>query len=110
MGLARAFDGQTAALVQEDASQDFTEALTLETWLRLDAFPAVRAGVFDNPSQYGLFLMANGAVLCCTSSSGNCLESPPALTLDVWTHIACTYDRARRVIYVDGADVGDNGC
>lgn len=91
--------------VPDSASLDVTSALTLETWALVRSLPTpVRAGLFDDDGQYGLFILASGAIRC---SSAPAIVDTPASTVTVgaWMHVACTYDGAFVRVYVNGAQV-----
>jgi hypothetical protein len=83
-------------------------ALTIEAWIRPARFPVLgaRAGIVDMDQQFGVFLHTGGLVTC---SVAGILVVPTMITpvpLDRWTHVACTYDGATAVVYLDGAAVG----
>jgi len=94
----------SAITVAESSSLDFTIAMTLELWVRPSRLPSGddRAGLIDNDGQYGLFLYADGDVICTASSSGP--TAPQALVANRWTHLACVFDGSLSTVrlYVDG--------
>jgi hypothetical protein len=87
--------------IDDDASLDCTNAITLEFWLRLDALPMPdqRFGLVDNDGQYGIFVNDAGQVRCMV---GPTVVNGLHPVVGTWSHIACTYDGAQVTLYQDG--------
>lgn len=97
-GMAARLTTGSSIDVAEAAALD-VPAITMEAWIRPSQLPATRSGIVDNNGQYGLFLHPGGALQCIgVSATAN-------VAVDVWTHVACTYDGTTR-IYKDGVEVG----
>jgi hypothetical protein len=98
---------QASSLVAVADSTSLTPTtLTIEAFVRPTALPtgSARMGVFDNDGQYGLFLVDNG-VLCSMSVA----VTGPAVAINTWSHIACTYDGTTVRLYLNGAQVATLG-
>ncbi|HQP39048.1 MAG TPA: LamG domain-containing protein, partial [Polyangiaceae bacterium] len=83
--------------------------LTIEAWINPSSMPSgTRAGILDNDGQYGFFLMQNGALRCSMS----CAIDTPAATVKAgaWQHVACTYDKARVRVFLNGQVKGEVAC
>ncbi|MCF7731518.1 MAG: FG-GAP-like repeat-containing protein [Akkermansiaceae bacterium] len=90
---------------------DFTESLTVETWLRFDValterVPLVAKGT---ASSWGLYLTPVGRIAFETPGSGpvDVLQSDTVLAPGEWHHVAVTLEPVdgsllRKVIYLDG--------
>jgi hypothetical protein len=95
----------TESRIAESPDLDVSQ-LTIEMWIRPTQIPAAgRAGLFDNDGQYGFFLLPGGN-LQCTGGGAVPTNVVGAVAADVWTHVACTYDGATRIVYVNGAAGG----
>ncbi len=96
--------GAAAITVRDHPSLDCTTALTLEAWVRLDAFPAAgaRYGIIDNDGQYGLFVGPGGDLRCATAVATN---ASAVIGLGAWHHVACIMDGAGARGFVDGVQV-----
>ena len=56
-------------LVAESPALDPT-SLTIETWVLLDALPAMRMGLVDNNNEWGFFVLPSGGLHCATRTPG----------------------------------------
>jgi hypothetical protein len=81
--------------------------LTFEGWINPSELPGsgLRMGVIDNDGSYGMFLQ-NGGVFCTMSAA---LQVTVPIALNVFTHVACTYDGTTVTMFVNGAQVGTLG-
>jgi hypothetical protein len=97
--------GATSHIAVADSASLTSPAITLEAWMHPTSVPtgASRMGIIDNNGQYGMFLTSTG-VTCVNGASATVAISPGA-----WTHVACTYDGATAVIYVNGSVVAMTG-
>lgn len=101
-GKAMSFGGSAYTHVPDSPSLDVSSALTLETWVKVHSMPTpIRAGLFDDDGQYGLFVLASGAIRCSTAPAiADTL--PSTVVLDTWMHVACVYNGASMIVYVNG--------
>ncbi len=81
--------------------------LTIEGWIYPTMLPGTgaRMGVFDQDGAYGLFIYP-GQIDCFVSTT---VTATVALPLATWTHVACTYDGAKGIVYVNGVQVATAG-
>jgi hypothetical protein len=101
VGKAMQFEVNSVADVPDSQVFD-VQALTIEAWIWPSQLPSNgnRAGILDMNGQYGFFIFPGGNLSCTT---GVALPTAVAgITIDRWTHVACTYDGSAATIYVDG--------
>jgi hypothetical protein len=100
-GMALQSDATSAIDVADSALFDVA-ALTIEAWIHPTQLPAAgqRMGILDADGQYGFFLYESGRLQCTAGGSSNQVEAN--VPANQWTHVACTYDGANRLVYVDG--------
>jgi len=112
------FDGvDDVVSVPDDASLDFTTAMTLEAWIRPDTLSTSRAQdrVIHKGTTYEL-TVSTGDTGCDFGTNGdvqwritiagsNKRICGGALQLGVWQHLAGVYDGSEVVLYVDGVAV-----
>jgi hypothetical protein len=92
----------SAVRVLEHPSLDVAP-FTLELSLRPRVLPPPggRAGIVDNELQYALFLLPGGH-LVCTVGQQSSVTAYFVVRPDRWTAVACTYDRQRVALWIDG--------
>ncbi len=99
-----AFSAPTTVYGMADsASLDLTDAMTIETWLKLDSLPSTgRVGILDNDGQYSLFVYAGTGLRC-----SNGISSLPHVPVPsgVWFHVGCAWDGSTLTLYIDGSPV-----
>ncbi len=81
--------------------------LTVEAWIRPKSLPVGgnRAGVLDSEGRFGMFVRAGGALSCSASLS---VSAAAVVAVDVWTHVACTYDGDTLSLVVNGVQVASS--
>jgi hypothetical protein len=101
LGLAVSVDSASLMTIDETPALDVAQ-LTIEAWVKPHMIPpaGARAGIFDNNGQYGLFLVAGGIVRCF----GNGMVDGPAVAIDEWAHLACTFDGSTLTLFVNGTN------
>lgn len=105
VGMAMQFAATSTASVSDSPSFDIA-TLTIEAWIRPSQLPAIgRAGIMDVDRQYGFFLYPGSKLGCSTGGGPTVDPVVTSIAVDHWNHVACTYDGAAAVIYVDGAEV-----
>jgi hypothetical protein len=103
VGMAMQFGTISTADVADSPVFDVTK-LTMEAWIKPSKFPSNgnRSDIVDMDRQYAVFLHSDGT-LTCALVGGPSLVTVAQVTLNQWTHVACTYDGAVGTIYLDGA-------
>ena len=107
-GSALSFDGINDWVTTPDAnSLDLTNAMTLEAWVRPSALGSWRTVIFkERPGGvvYGLFANQGGSrpLGQVFIGSERNATGTSALPLNVWTHLATTYDGSFVRLYVNG--------
>jgi Concanavalin A-like lectin/glucanases superfamily len=85
------------------------DQLTIEAWIQLTALPPAgqRFDLLDVNGQYALSVQSDGVLLCqLIGGAGiSSMGQPVKIAAQRWTHVACTYDRIRSALYIDGAQV-----
>ena len=100
LGYAALLDDQSELVVAESAALDIRGAITFEMWIYGDATNlGSRAHLLDNPTQYAMSITDATLIRCgierVTVDSNMSIAGG-------WHHVACTYDRSRLRVYVDG--------
>ena len=110
-GNALSFNGTNSwVTVNDAASLDLTNGMTVEAWVKLTTVSGWRAVVIKETTgglAYGLYANTNlnrpaGAIHTTTDVN---LYGTAALVANTWTHLATTYDGANLHLYVNGAQV-----
>jgi hypothetical protein len=87
--------------VRESVALDLQGALALDMWIRpATSPPAGGAWLLDNNQQYGVNITGARAVRCVLGSFT--VDSAAPTALDVFQHVACTYDGATLKVFVNG--------
>jgi hypothetical protein len=110
-GGALSFDGVNDWVTVNDANAlDLTTGMTLQAWVRPTSVSSWRTVLVKNVSGgmvYSLFASdttsAAAGYVRTTADLG--VPSPSPLALNVWTHLAVTYDGAMLRLYVGGVQV-----
>jgi hypothetical protein len=104
VGMAMQFAANSAADTDDKNELD-VQALTVEAWINPSQLPSGSGFVviLDVDRQYALHLHGDGSVVCVLVGAP---FKPPAtteiVTVNRWTHVACTYDSTAATVYVDG--------
>ncbi|HEX8762447.1 MAG TPA: Ig-like domain-containing protein [Candidatus Saccharimonadales bacterium] len=112
-GKALSFDGSNDYVsVNDSASLDLTNKMTLEAWVRPTASSGWRTVMLkENGSEmsYGMYARESSnrpsawMRLNPTSGSSQSAGATPGLTLNTWSHMAATYDGTSLKLYINGA-------
>ena len=106
-GNALSFNGAGARVtVPDSASLDLTSAMTLEAWV----FPTVGGGwrdvIYKGPDDiYFLESSADSGAPATGGTFASPIYGSSALPLNVWSHLAATYDGATLRLFVGGVQV-----
>jgi Concanavalin A-like lectin/glucanases superfamily len=106
-GNALSFNGTNARVTLNDAaSLDLTTAMTLEAWV----FPTVggewRDVIYKSPNDvYYLEGSSDSGAPATGGTFAGPLYGTSALPLNVWSHLAATFDSTNLRLYVNGVQV-----
>ena len=107
-GSALSLDDASQMAAIDDASLDFAAALTIEAWI--DPAEAQQRWFVDHDNRWGLELNDDGSLRCTLRVDLD--EETDGIEVTggdaaggAWTHVACTYDGDKLVLWVAGADV-----
>jgi hypothetical protein len=114
-GGAYEFDGQRSCIrVRDDATLNPKERLTLSAWVKIKAygqtFPAIisKGNIGNYKESYGLYVSADGQSEFLVNGDGTAGGRTelygPRVPLDVWTHVAATFDGRVMRLYIDGTE------
>jgi hypothetical protein len=112
-GGALSFNGtSTWVSIADHASLDLTTGMTLEAWVKPSALSGWRTVIMKEASgtqSYTLYAHDNAprpAVYVHGATSESSVTGSSGLTLNVWTHLAATFDGGMLRLYVNGVEVG----
>jgi hypothetical protein len=95
--------------ISETSKLDIGQNLTIEMWTKPTAIPPdsgdEQAGLFDAHLQYQMNFERDRQIECViqnTLGTDDVESEGPAIALNAWHHVACTYDGAMLKVYVDG--------
>jgi hypothetical protein len=109
-GLGQALVLTSGSTVQIGETTDLDlQSFTVEAWLdQTSATNNHNVTVVNNVLQYGMFVDVDNAPYCAYFASKLFVAvGPTPLTVNQWTHVACTYDGTQLTLYVDGTAVAD---
>jgi len=99
---AVAVDMSSTIVVDETGALDIPDHITLETWIDPAHPPAFGAYLaLSNPGQYDISVQPDGKVRC--SLAGIHADSKDPISFATWTHVACTYDQQKMILFVNGS-------
>ena len=111
-GYALSFNGSSARVtVPDSASLDLTTGMTLMAWISPAASTSWRTVVLKETSNdlaYALYASSdtNRPGVWITTNSTQSIAGTAPLAVNMWTHLAATYDGGTLRVYVNGAQVG----
>lgn len=103
--LAVQMSTQSRLQIGEHADFDITSNLTVSMWIDPSGLPTSGAfWMLDNNKQYAISLQTDGQIRCGLGS--DTIDSVVRLPGSGWHHVACTYDKDRLKVYIDGSVAG----
>lgn len=114
VGMAAGFTATSALWFEEAPSLDIASPFTIEMFVYYTQDPPTtgsssdrRIGLFDNDSQYSMFLGwhtpvgGNTELVTPYCNAGSTAWGPPA-SKNAWHHVACVHSGVTLTVYVDG--------
>ncbi len=105
-GHALDFDGDDDYVaVSDEYLFDFTDAMTIEAWIRVDSFSKPwQAIITKGDNAWRLARYAETDMICFSTSGLSNVDLPSAasLTDGQWHHVAGVYDGAMKYLYING--------
>ena len=106
-GQAFEFNGSTQdVLVPTSTTLNLAKDFTFAFWTKILAFPSSGAylmgKIVSNVEDKAVFLNPTGIVQVILAGTGVNFYAATPLTLNVWHHVAATYDGANASLYIDG--------
>lgn len=106
VGLAMLTTATSKATVNPNLLFDDVAMTTVEAWIRPAVLPlSGQADVIDVDKEYVLFIKPDGTLVCDIHGAGQATTGQ-MIPSGAWTHVACTYDAATIVVYINGAVAG----
>ena len=116
---AYSFDGTSAYIdIQNSDTLKFTDAISLSAWIlqkQIGNYPGVisKGNVGNYDESFALYLSPLNKIGFLLNHDGSqagrdLLESDEAIPLNIWTHVACTFDGFTMCLYVNGSRVAYN--
>jgi len=103
--LAVQMSTQSKLQIGEHPDFDIKANLTVSMWIDPSALPTSGAfWMLDNNLQYSMSLQSDGQIRCGLGS--DTIDSVLPLPGSGWHHVACTYDKNRLKVYIDGSVAG----
>lgn len=85
---------------------DVIARLTVEAWIWPSALPGTGVSdILDVDNEYALSLRSNGTLLCDIHGLGQ-IATSRTVPVGQWTHVACTYNGAAGIVYINGSVAG----
>jgi hypothetical protein len=111
LGSGISFDGTNDYVsVPSSTSLDMTNKATVSAWIYPTNFADYRTMMIringGGTQYYGMSLNASGALICQFTPGS--LTSSSLMTLNAWNHVACTYDGATIIAYINGQSAGSS--
>ncbi len=107
--------GSNQVVIPDNAAFDFSSGFTMEAWVKPTAFTASRT-IFSQYSgsqrAFSAITKSDGSVEVTVSTTGTSEAyyiTANKLTLDVWQHVALTYDGTSVQFYINGIEAGIDG-
>ena len=112
-GRALSFNGAAVVNVNDSPTLDLTDGVTLEAWVFPTSFNADFQSILSKPMDSGFtsisYVLHGGSrptsLPSFTVFGANNLNGLSVLPLNVWSHLAATYDGATMRLYVNGVQV-----
>jgi len=101
---AIAVDLSSNVHIDETMALDISDAITYEAWIAPTSAPPpyTEAVVLANFGQYAVSVQPDGKVRCELAGIRADSKDPISFGTTTWTHVACTYDRNKLVVYING--------
>ena len=107
---AARFSGLGLKLPKNDVLENYTNQITVETWLYIDS-PEVNGVLVRKGGSYNLKIVGNGHklrfVVFIEGQESKFVTSNHGLPLGRWVHVAGVYDGSEVALYVDGIKQND---
>lgn len=103
------FAASSAFTVASNPEFDLT-AMTVETWVRLDALPNTSVTLLHRSPTIRISVTPSGAAECRFDNSELSASAAGAIQSGQWTHIACTFDPGNDfLVWVDAVSSNPGG-
>jgi hypothetical protein len=97
LGQAASFGPASAMRFAASPALEVTKA-TVEAWIKRAPNATGDGVIFDDDNRFSLTIEDDGGVLCKPGGVASAVK----VVADRWTHVACAFDGAAVVVYVDG--------
>jgi hypothetical protein len=98
-------EGELESQIDESPSLDVVREISMEMWVKPAASVDGHQWLFDNNSQWAMYLEATNSFGCFLGPGGSVSSAQGVIVAGSWQHLACVYDGVTIKLYLNGKSV-----